>query len=43
MIGQDNTDVTPIEADDSSLGRGGSVSFLSGVLIGTAAGLIGVG
>ena len=43
MIGQDNTDVTPIEVDDSSLGREGSLSFVSGVLIGTAAGLIGVG
>lgn len=43
MIGQDNADVTPIEADDSSLGRGVGLSFISGVLIGTAAGLIGVG
>ena len=43
MIGQDNADVTPIRADGPSPGRVGSVGFLFGVVIGTAAGLIGVG
>lgn len=43
MIGKVNADVMSSEATGPPLGRGGSVSFLFGVVIGTAAGLIGVG
>lgn len=43
MIRQDDADGRPDVADDPSPGRGGSLSFISGILIGTAAGLTGVG
>jgi uncharacterized membrane protein YfcA len=43
MIGKGNDDVRSSEPAASSPGRGGSVSFIFGVVIGTAAGLIGVG
>jgi uncharacterized membrane protein YfcA len=43
MIRQDQAAETPIGAADRPLGRGGGLSFFFGVVIGTAAGLIGVG